>query len=573
MRFIFRDPSPRSVHRLQSAGVHPLLARLLAGRGVSEPEQAQPQMSALLSPALLLHADAAARALADAIAAGETLCVVADYDCDGATACAVALRGLRMLGAQVDYVVPNRFTTGYGLSPAVVDLVAQRAQGRPHWIITVDNGIASVDGVRRAHELGMRVLITDHHLPAAQLPAADVIVNPNQPGCNFPSKNLAGVGVMFYVLLALRAELRARGAFDAASQPRLDSLLDLVALGTVADVVRLDANNRLLVAQGLRRMREGRLQPGLRALFVATGRDAGRAGCFDLGFALGPRINAAGRLADMTVGIECLSTDDHEQALQLAQSLDAINRERRGIEQRMREQAQAALEPLRNAQDGASHASICLYSPDWHEGVVGIVAGRLKELHHRPTFVFAPGGDGQLRGSGRSIPGFHLRDALDLVSKREPGLLLRFGGHAAASGCSIAAEGFERFAAAFEAVAGQWLSPELLARELEVDGELESDWFDVEVASLLQEQVWGQGFAPPVFASEIEVVQQSQFGNGHLRARVRTAGQRGSAVRELVAWNRSEFLPERSRVAWRLEANTWQGRSTARMVLEAVEQP
>ena len=573
MRFIVRDPSPRTVHRLQSAGVHPLLARLLAGRGVSEPEQAQPRMNALLSPSLLLHADAAARALADAIAAGETLCVVADYDCDGATACAVALRGLRMLGARVDYVVPNRFTTGYGLSPAVVDLVAQRAQGRPHWIVTVDNGIASVDGVRRAHELGMRVLITDHHLPGAQLPAADVIVNPNQPGCNFPSKNLAGVGVMFYVLLALRAELRARGAFDAASQPRLDSLLDLVALGTVADVVRLDANNRLLVAQGLRRMREGRLQPGLRALFAATGRDAARAGCFDLGFALGPRINAAGRLADMTVGIECLSTDDHEQALQLAQSLDAINRERRGIEQRMREQAQAALEPLRTAQDGARSASICLYSPDWHEGVVGIVAGRLKELHHRPTFVFAPGGDGQLRGSGRSIPGFHLRDALDLVSKREPGLLLRFGGHAAASGCSIAADGFERFAAAFEAVAGQWLSPELLARELEVDGELEADWFDVEVASLLQEQVWGQGFAPPVFASDIEVVQQSQFGNGHLRARVRTAGERGTAVRELVAWNRSEFLPERSRVAWRLEANTWQGRSTARMVLEAVEQP
>ena len=572
MRFIVRDPSPRNVHRLQSAGVHPLLARLLAGRGVSEPEQARPQMSSLLSPALLLHADAAARALADAIAAGETLCVVADYDCDGATACAVALRGLRMLGASVDYVVPNRFTTGYGLSPAVVDLVAQRPRGRPDWIITVDNGIASVEGVARAAELGMRVLVTDHHLPGAALPAAEVIVNPNQPGCTFPSKNLAGVGVMFYVLLALRAELRGRGVFDAAGQPRLDSLLDLVALGTVADVVRLDANNRLLVAQGLRRMRKGRLQPGLRALFAVTGRELARAGCFDLGFALGPRINAAGRLADMTVGIECLSTDDHEQALQLAQSLDAINRERRGIEQRMREQAQAALEPLQAGQEVDRRASICLYGAEWHEGVVGIVAGRLKELHHRPTFVFAPGGDGLLRGSGRSIPGFHLRDALDLMSKREPGLLLRFGGHAAASGCSIAADGFERFAAAFEAVAAQWLSPELLARQLEVDGELEAEWFDVEVASLLQEQVWGQGFAPPVFASDIEVVQQSQFGNGHLRARVRTPGQRGSALRELVAWNRSEFLPERSRVAWRLEANTWQGRSSARMVLEALEQ-
>ncbi|MDE2119856.1 MAG: single-stranded-DNA-specific exonuclease RecJ [Betaproteobacteria bacterium] len=571
MQFIVRDPSPRSVHRLQSAGVHPLLARLLAARGVSEPGDAQPQLAALLPPTQLLHADAAARALADAIAAGQRMCVVADYDCDGATACAVALRGLRMLGADVDYLVPNRFTTGYGLSPAVVDLVAGRPQGAPHWIITVDNGIASVDGVARARELGMRVLITDHHLPGEQLPAADVIVNPNQPGCGFPSKSLAGVGVMFYVLLALRAELRERGAFAAGAQPRLDSLLDLVALGTVADVVRLDANNRLLVAQGLRRMREGRMQPGVRALFAACAREAASAGTFDLGFGLGPRINAAGRLTDMTVGIECLVTDDAERALQLAQSLDGINRERRGIEQRMREQAQQALESLRAADGAVQRASICLFCADWHEGVVGIVAGRLKEQHHRPAFVFAPGGDGQLRGSGRAIPGFHLRDALDLVSKREPGLLLRFGGHAAAAGCSIAADGFERFARAFEQVAGEWLSPELLARRLEVDGELDAQWFDVDVAMLLQQQVWGQGFAPPLFASEIEIVQQSQFGNGHLRARVRAAGAGAGAARELVAWNRSDFLPSRARVAWRLEANTWQGRSSPRMVLEAVE--
>ncbi len=572
MHFVFRDPAPRSVHRLQSAGVHPLLARLLAGRGVSDPAEASPQISQLLPPSSLLHAEDAARALADAIQAGQRLCVVADYDCDGATACAVALRGLRMLGATVGYVMPNRFTTGYGLSPAVVDLVVQHSPEPVHWIVTVDNGIASIDGVRRAHELGMRVLITDHHLPGPQLPQAEVIVNPNQPGCEFPSKNLAGVGVMFYVLLALRAELRARGAFAAASQPRLDSLLDLVALGTVADVVRLDANNRLLVAQGLRRMREGRMQPGLRALFVAAGREHLRAGSFDLGFALGPRINAAGRLADMTVGIECLATDDAQRALELAQTLDSINRERRGIEERMREQAQEALQALQGARGLAQRASICLFSPAWHEGVVGIVAGRLKEQHHRPTFVFAPGGDGQLRGSGRSIPGFHLRDALDLVSKREPGLLLRFGGHAAASGCSIGADDFERFAAAFEAVAGEWLSPALLARQLEVDGELEAQWFDVEVASLLQQQVWGQGFAPPVFASDVEIVQQGQFGNGHLRARVRAAAQPGAAVRELVAWNRAEFLPQRARVAWRLEANTWQGRNTPRMVLEALEQ-
>ncbi len=573
MRFISRDAPPRVVHQLQGAGIHPLLAQLLAARGVRDPAEVEPELAAMLPPAALKGAEQAARALADAIARGERLCIVADYDCDGATACAVGLRGLALMGARVGYVVPNRFTTGYGLSPAVADLVAMQPGGRPDWIVTVDNGIASVDGVARAHELGMRVLVTDHHLPGERLPDAEVIVNPNQPGCTFPSKNLPGVGVMFYVLLALRAELRARGAFSAATQPRLDNLLDLVALGTVADVVKLDANNRLLVAQGLKRMREGRMQPGVRALFAAAGREPQQASSFDLGFALGPRINAAGRLADMTVGIECLITDDAARAMQLAQTLDAINRERRGIEGEMREQAQAALAQIQ-LQGSGEAASISLFSPGWHEGVVGIVAGRLKERHHRPSFVFAPGSDGCLRGSGRSIPGFHLRDALDLVSKREPGLLLRFGGHAAACGCTIPADGFDRFAAAFEAVARDGLSPALLARKLEVDGELAPQWFDAEVAQLLQAQVWGQGFAAPVFASRVEVLHQGQLGERHMKARVRLldvpAG--AGATRELVAWNRSDFLPAQARVAWRLDSNTWQGRTQVRMVLEAVEE-
>ncbi|MHB1702554.1 MAG: single-stranded-DNA-specific exonuclease RecJ, partial [Acidobacteriaceae bacterium] len=521
MKLVLRTPQPSIAATLQQANMHPLLAQLFAARGVRTPADVESDLSALLPPSGLLGIDRAARLLADAIANHESLCIVADYDCDGATACAVGVRGLRMLGARVGYVVPNRFTTGYGLSPAVSDLVAQQPDGKPDWIVTVDNGIGSVEGVARAHELGMGVLVTDHHLPGLQLPDAEAIVNPNQPGCTFPSKNLPGVGVMFYVLLALRAELRSRGAFTAADQPRLDALLDLVALGTVADVVGLDANNRRLVAQGLKRMREGRMQPGLRALFASAGREASHASSFDLGFGIGPRINAAGRLADMTVGIECLITDDVQRAINLAKTLDGINRERREIEASMREQAQAALAQLQTQDGEGDRASICLFSPDWHEGVVGIVAGRLKEMHHRPAFVFAPGGDGQLRGSGRSIPGFHLRDALDLISKRDPGVLVRFGGHAAACGCTVMEGAFERFAIAFEAVASEGLSPELLARKLEVDGDLAPQWFEAEVFDLLRAQVWGQGFPAPVFSSRIAVVQQNPLAEKHIKARGR----------------------------------------------------
>ena len=380
----------------------------------------------------------AARLLADVIEAGQRIVVVADYDCDGATACAVALRGLRLLGAapeSLGYVVPDRAVHGYGLTPAIVDLALQR---RPDLLVTVDNGIASLEGVAHAQAQGLDVLVTDHHLPAVVgdevvLPSARVIVNPNQPGDGFESKALAGVGVMFYVLLALRAELRQRGRFDAASQPRIDALLDLVALGTVADVVKLDANNRRLVAQGLRRIRAGRMQPGVAALFAVAGADPARAAAMDFGFKLGPRINAAGRLSDMTLGIECLLTDDAARAAELAAQLDAINRERREVEGHMREQAEGAVDRLL-AELAAPPPAVSLFDESFHEGVVGIVAGRLKDRLHRPTFVFARAQDGSLKGSGRSIPGFHLRDALDLMSKRSPGVLRRFGGHAMAAG-------------------------------------------------------------------------------------------------------------------------------------------
>jgi single-stranded-DNA-specific exonuclease len=573
MQFVLRQPDPRAQHRLQEAGTHPLLAQLFAARGVKEADELELALPHLLPPALLKGAEAAAVVLADAIARGERLLIVADYDCDGATACAVGLRGLRAMGAAVSYLVPNRFTTGYGLSPAVVELALQHADGKPDWIVTVDNGIASVEGVARAREQGIRVLVTDHHLPGDTLPEAEVIVNPNQPGCDFPSKSIAGVGVMFYVLLALRSELRQRGVFDAASQPRLDALLDLVALGTVADVVRLDANNRLLVAQGLKRIRDGRMQPGVAALLQVAGREAARVNSADLGFALGPRINAAGRLADMTVGIECLATDDPARALQLAQLLDTFNRERRSIEDGIKAEALAMLEGLDLGAEGSAPA-ISLFAPNWHEGVIGIVAGRIKDREHRPTFVFAPAEDGTLRGSGRSIAGFHLRDALDLVSKREPGLLLRFGGHAMAAGCSLVDDGFERFRAAFAQVAAEWLAPAQLQRRIEVDGPLPAQWLLPEMASLLAAQVWGQGFAAPLFSARVQVRQQRLLGERHLKAKVRlldSEGAPGNAQFDLVAWGRTDFLPDEARIAYRLESNTWQGITQVQLVLEAIE--
>ena len=565
-----RDVPPRAAFALEQAGAHPLLARLLAARGVRQPEEMDDGLAQLLSPQALHGAEAAARLLADTLTQRRRLCVVADYDCDGATACAVLLRGLRLLGAKPDtlhYVVPDRALHGYGLTPAIVDLALPK---RPDLLVTVDNGIASLAGVAHARALGLQVLVTDHHLPAKDgeqvlLPEADVIVNPNQPACAFASKALAGVGVVFYVLLATRAELRARGAFDAASQPKLDSLLDLVALGTVADVVRLDANNRRLVAQGLKRIRAGRMHCGVAALFQVAGRDPRGAAAFDFGFALGPRINAAGRLSDMSMGIECLLSDDPAQALQLAQALDGINRQRRDVESGMHEQAQAWLEQLMPAEDSAAPSALSLFDPAFHEGVVGIVAGRLKDRLHRPAFVFARGGDGLLKGSGRSIPGFHLRDALDLVAKRHPQVLRRFGGHAMAAGCSIAEEHFGDFDRALQQVAAEWLDAATLTRTVRTDGPLSVEWFNPQTAALLDAQVWGQGFEPPLFCDEVEVLQQRLVGDKHLKLRVRHAG----ALRDAIWFGHAEPVATRVRLAYRLSLDEWQGQQRVQMVVEA----
>jgi single-stranded-DNA-specific exonuclease len=529
--------------------------------------------------------DDAARLIADAIEARQRIVIVADYDCDGATACAVGLRGLRAMktqsgaSAEVRFIVPDRFKFGYGLTPEIVRLAAQL---KPDLLITVDNGIASVDGVDEANRLGVRVVVTDHHLPGEQLPNAAAIVNPNQPGCGFPSKNLAGVGVMFYTLLAVRAELRRRDAFGAAgtesAEPNLGELLDLVALGTVADVVALDRNNRVLVAQGLKRIRAGRMQPGLRALFAVAGRDPRRAASFDFGFVLGPRINAAGRLNDMSLGIECLVTDDYGRALEIARSLDDLNRERRSIEGDMREQAERMLAtlPTEDAEDDTDAAgaavkyTLSLFDPNWHQGVVGILAGRVKDLRHRPTIAFARADEanesptGELKGSGRSIRGLHLRDALDLVAKREPGVLLRFGGHAAAAGVTIREQDFERFADAFEKAVRDMLLPEALTQALETDGSLESAYLSLATAQMLESHIWGQGFPQPLYRDEFSVSSQRVVGEKHLKLKLR----RGDRMVEAMHFNSSSPMPAAIRAAYRVGVNEFNGVQSLQLVIE-----
>lgn len=573
MKLVARDIPPRSVWALEQAGIHPLLAQLFAARGVQSPTELDDALAHLLPPGDLLGSAAAATLLANAIEADKKLCVVADYDCDGATACAVAVRGLRLLGAHhVDYLVPDRVVDGYGLTPPISERV--KASGADV-LITVDNGIASLEGVATARALGLQVLVTDHHLPAVVngqtvLPQADVIVNPNQPGCGFASKSIAGVGVMFYVLLALRAELRQRGKFVQGAQPKLDALLPLVALGTVADVVRLDANNRRLVAQGLKRVRALAMPAGVAALFVVAGREAQSASTFDFGFALGPRINAAGRLSDMRLGIECLLSDDRSRATELAQTLDNINRERRIIEGDMREQAFAVAETLFDAQEEPPPA-VCVFDPDFHEGVVGIVASRLKDKLHRPTFVFAassaPGREHELKGSGRSIAGFHLRDALDLVAKRHPGVLLRFGGHAMAAGCTLLEEHFDTFEQGLSEVAQEWLDAATLSRRTETDGPLKPEYRRTELVDLLQAEVWGQGFAAPTFSEELDVLQQRLVGEKHLSLKLKHQGQPVDGI-----WfGRTEPLPARVKLAFRLDADTWNGVRRVRFLVEAAE--
>ncbi len=595
---VTRPVSAAAVAQLTADGLTPFMARIYAARGITRHEQLAPDLSRLIPPERLLNVNTMAALLADAIAAQKKLLIIADYDADGATACAVGLRALRGFGAQVDYLVPNRFEYGYGLTPEIVQLAA--AQKKPDVLITVDNGIASIEGVAEANRLGMKVLVTDHHLPGEQLPAAWCIINPNQPGCEFPSKSLAGVGVMFYLMLALRAEFRRRGWFATnkppsppqslspvpstvkrhrgpkgrgeigvslpppgegsgmRAEPNLGALLDLVALGTVADVVRLDDNNRLLVQQGLQRIRAGRAQPGINALLNAAGRDIARAGAYDLGFVVGPRLNAAGRLTDMSLGIECLITDDPSRAAEIARELDQLNRQRRTIEADMQESALAVVAP-----DSTGY-TLSLFDAGWHQGVIGILASRLRERFHRPTFAFAAAGNGELKGSGRSIPALHLRDALDLVSKRHPQLILRFGGHAAAAGLTLRENAFDEFRAAFEAVATELLTPADLDRVWITDGPLSPADMTLAHASTLADAVWGQGFPEPRFHDRFEVVAQRIVGERHLKLRLRRENQQFDAM----LFGSADPLPDIVTATYRLSANHYNGAVTLQLILE-----
>jgi single-stranded-DNA-specific exonuclease len=564
-----RNFSALAAQYLRDSGYSPALARIFAARGITDNKQLDTTFAKLLPFDALANAREMAVLLADAIAAKKKLMVIADYDADGATACAVAVRGLRAFGAQIDFIVPNRFEYGYGLTPEIVQLAAR---SEPNILITVDNGIASIEGVDEANRLGMQVLITDHHLPGDTLPDAACIVNPNQPGCTFPSKNLAGVGVMFYVLLALRAELRIRGQMTEDGGRKLVELLDLVALGTVADVVKLDQNNRILVQQGLQRIRAGRACAGINALLqvaqrgkqasrVADARknDPARVSSQDLGFTIGPRLNAAGRLDDMSLGIDCLLTDDPATALQIAAKLDALNRERRSIETDMQDSALAALESI----DPSDNFSLTLFDETWHQGVIGILASRLKDKFHRPTIAFARANDDEIKGSGRSIAGLHLRDALDMVSKRHPSLIRKFGGHAAAAGLSIAEADFENFVSAFEEVCSELLSANDLAQRIETDGALEPTDMNQDVARLLDEQVWGQGFPAPQFSDTFIVQNQRVVGEKHLKLRLSSKGK----LIEAILFGHNEMLPEQIHAVYSLSVNDYNGSASMQLII------
>lgn len=566
-RFIQRRVLPGVLPSLPGVS-HPVLQRLYASRGVSSAAELERGAASLLPFSALKGIDAAVALLIAALKQQQQLVIVGDFDADGATSTAVLLSGLMALGfKRVEYLVPNRFEYGYGLTPEMAELaVAQGAE----LIITVDNGISAIDGVALAKQAGVKVLVTDHHLAGSELPAADAIVNPNQPGCNFPSKALAGVGVAFYLLLALRAKLREQGHFSAAQpEPNLADLLDLVALGTVADVVPLDSNNRILVHQGLMRIRSGKCRPGIQALIDVANRNAAKLTASDFGFALAPRLNAAGRLDDMSLGISCLLAKDIGLARQYAAELDSLNVERRAIEQSMQVEAQAFLSQL--SFDGTELPEcLCLYRHDWHQGVIGILAGRIKEQFHRPTIAFAQGDAGELKGSARSISGLHIRDLLEEISSQYPGLIKKFGGHAMAAGLTISEERLDTFKLALSLTAKKHLTPEQLTAVIYTDGELPADCFELGFAQLLQSAgPWGQAFPEPVFDGEFTLITQKMLADRHLKMMLQTPeGKLVDAIwfnADSKAW--PDVNVQKVQLAYQLDINEYRDKQSLQLIV------
>lgn len=566
-----RRRSPTS-EAIAGADLHPVLARVFSARGIERADELQHGLDRLLPPSGFAGLDDAAALLAEAVRLGQRILIVGDFDADGATSTAAAKVMLERMGAEpVHYLVPNRFEYGYGLTPEIVDLASAQS---PDLIVTVDNGISSIAGVARARELGIRTLVTDHHLAGDQLPAADVIVNPNQPACDFPSKALAGVGVIFYVLSALRSRLRADGWFENRPQPSMAEVLDLVALGTVADVVPLDYNNRILVQQGLLRMRAGATRPGIRALLEVAGRSLDRVVASDLSFGVAPRLNAAGRLDDMSIGIACLLADSEPAAQAIARQLDALNRDRQQIERGMQEEAARTLASLNIEPQGELPNCVCLYQPGWHQGVVGILASRIKDRLHRPVIAFADSGDGELKGSARSIPGLHIRDALDRVATAHPGLIDRFGGHAMAAGVSLPRDRLEAFTKALDSAVGEWLHEAELDAVIDSDGELPSSELALELARQLRYAApWGQHFPEPLFDGVFTVVQQRIVGEKHLKLVLSPDGDR---MLDAIAFNvdtarwPDEYV-DRLRLAYRLDCNYFRGQEQVQLMIEHFE--
>lgn len=563
-RILTRPYDVRTAAMLQQSGHCAPIARALAARGISCREDLDLEWKGLLSPAALEGTREAAERLAVARERGERVLIVADYDCDGATACAVGVRGLRAMGLTVDYLVPDRVVHGYGLTDALIDIISAM-NPRPNLILTVDNGVSSVGPIARAAAMGIDTIVTDHHLPGPELPACVAIVNPNLGTSTFPSKALAGVGVMYYVLLTLRALLRERGVYDQTTQPRLDSLVDFVALGTVADVVRLDKNNRILVAQGLKRIRQGRTHPGILALFAVARRDASAASVRDFGFAVGPRINAAGRLETMETGIECLLADDSDRAYQLAESLNVTNNERRELEAEMQETALAAIA----SADLEKTPAIAIYDEGFNEGVVGLVAARIREKTNRPVIAFAPSESGTLKGSGRSIPGVHLRDVIDLVAKRLPDAVLKFGGHAMAAGLTLRPERLTDFRTAFEEAVRTLADPHAFEHTVMTDGELAPTEISERLVMETERQIWGQGFEAPLFANTFRVIDQRLIKDAHLKLTLELGPERFSAI----FFRRTAALPGTVRLAYRPVINEFRGRRAVELVVEAAEVP